>query len=89
MDILSANEIIKMIESKIEDRYFLDAFDRTIRKSYANKDLNKMYFSAHKHKLVAIKDHLEVNLGEKQFIDLRWFKIFIEALNTVLSNFTD
>lgn len=86
---LSANEIIEMIESKIKDRYFLEVFDRTVKKAYSRKELNKMYFSTHEEKLAEIKSYLEHNLGNKQFIDLRWFKLLIESLNTALSNFTN
>ena len=35
------------------------------------------------------EDALERNLENKQFIDLRWFKLLIESLNSALSNFTN
>ena len=48
-----------------------------------------MYFSTHEEKLAEIKSYLERNLGSKQLIDLSWFKLLIESLNTALSNFTN
>ncbi|WP_373548594.1 hypothetical protein [Haliscomenobacter sp.] len=87
--LLSANELIEIIESKIKDRHFLDVFDRSVKNAYSFKDLNKMYFSAHMEKLAEIKSYLERNLGSKQLIDLSWFKLLIESLNTALSNFTN
>lgn len=87
--LLSANELIEIIESKIKDRHFLDVFDRSVKNAYSFKDLNKMYFSAHMEKLAEIKSYLERNLGNKQLIDLSWFKLLVESLNTALSNFTN